>query len=97
MTKIWLEQIAIPFLYENIMIFVIFISCIISGVCGCNDDYFGVDCSLEKTKAPLIEKSAFESICDNSERPCKKFIIPGLDFYPKNLTCKFRPFKVICH
>ncbi|VDI18310.1 Hypothetical predicted protein [Mytilus galloprovincialis] len=66
-----------------------------NGVCGCNDDYFGVDCSLEKTKAPLIEKSAFESICDNSERPCKKFIIPGLDFYPKNLTCKFRPFKFI--
>ncbi|CAG2192527.1 unnamed protein product [Mytilus edulis] len=64
-----------------------------NGVCRCTSDYFGIDCSLKKTKAPLIEKSAFESICDNSERPCKKFIIPGLDFYPKNLTCKFRPFK----
>ncbi|CAC5414798.1 unnamed protein product [Mytilus coruscus] len=65
------------------------------GVCRCSNDFFGVDCSREKTKAPLIEKSAFESICDSSERPCKKFIIPGLDFYPKNLTCKFRPFKFI--
>lgn len=69
---------------------------IILGVCRCDHDFFGIDCSNEKTKAPLIETSAFESICDSSKRPCKTIIIPGLDFYPENLTCKFRPFQVIC-
>ncbi|XP_071143816.1 von Willebrand factor D and EGF domain-containing protein-like isoform X1 [Mytilus edulis] len=63
------------------------------GVCRCDHDFFGIDCSNEKTKAPLIETSAFESICDSSKRPCKTIIIPGLDFYPENLTCKFRPFQ----
>lgn len=37
---------------------------------------------------------AFADYCDTSVKACRKFTVPGIDFIPANLTCKFRSFYV---
>ncbi|CAC5392582.1 unnamed protein product [Mytilus coruscus] len=64
------------------------------GECHCYTSFSGDDCSTDKNKPPLLEKAAFEGECDSSKKACRKFIIPGYDFFRNSLACKFIPFSV---
>lgn len=64
------------------------------GKCICINGTYGDDCSIGINKQPRLIKRAFADNCDTSVRACRKFTVPGIDFIPANLTCKFRSFHV---
>ncbi|VDI13449.1 Hypothetical predicted protein [Mytilus galloprovincialis] len=64
------------------------------GKCICNERTYGEDCSLGINKQPRLIAKAFADHCDRSVKACSKFTVPGIDFIPANLTCKFRDFYV---
>ncbi|XP_052084362.1 uncharacterized protein LOC127721632 [Mytilus californianus] len=64
------------------------------GKCICNEGAYGEDCSLGINKQPRLIAKAFADNCDRSVKACRKFTVPGIDFIPANLTCKFRSFHV---
>ncbi|VDI03159.1 Hypothetical predicted protein, partial [Mytilus galloprovincialis] len=65
-----------------------------NGFCNCTDIYFGPACERERNEAPDILQEGFEGLCDISAKPCKKYIIPGLNFMEGKLTCKYRNFRI---
>lgn len=69
------------------------ITCIV-GQCNCTHEYFGSDCSLEKSQAPILAPASFNGVCDTSLRNCQTYIVPGINFRKGDLVCRYRPFKV---
>ena len=66
-----------------------------NGECNCSSGYYGDDCSLEKSQAPILSVNKFTALCDTNKKLCQKYIVPGINFVDGNLVCRFKPFHII--
>ncbi|GAB1607640.1 hypothetical protein Ahia01_001047900 [Argonauta hians] len=61
----------------------------VNGVCICESKYGGADCSVDKTKLPIVSGINRKS-CDTRVKRCKNVVITGQNFLDSSqLTCHF--------
>ena len=64
----------------------------ISGICDCTDGFFGADCSIDITIAPVIFDTSLQIVCDGS---CDTVLIGGQGFVQtEEITCHFTAITV---
>ena len=62
-----------------------------AGVCQCESDFSGDDCSVDLTQPPDIIAVPLEGVCDLSTRPCRETPLYGRNFLDSpNIKCKVK-------
>ena len=59
------------------------------GVCQCNENYAGYDCSVDKNHIPTLQPFYFDGLCDRFSRPCQETgVYADLLLDSDNLKCQ---------
>ncbi|KAL4221758.1 hypothetical protein ACF0H5_020013 [Mactra antiquata] len=67
----------------------------INGTCKCDEPYFNFDCSIEKTRAPIMIGIPDKGECDLQTRSCAKTSVFGQNIAESSsLTCKTTHFTI---
>ena len=69
-----------------------------TGVCKCEEDFFGADCSGNKTEPAVIDVPDQPMTCDpaTSATTCSIVRITGVFIDDPSLLCRFNEMKVLC-
>ena len=94
---LWIDiytQTAYRFQFWDTMTFVL---ALLAGICECNRNTTGKDCSIPVDQSPHITSLPNEGLCDVTVRNCSIIIVYGEYFYDsKELTCHIEEVDVSC-